>query len=101
MTIDSPPHNPPLGLEETPRKYESGTLSIGRTANHPQCRLQATEDLTGQFVMVDHARDFLDAFLPLPPDAPACPVHATNPFATLQGADSWLEITVTDRLVCP
>ena len=99
MAIGFPPPNPPQGLQETPRKYESGILSIGRTTKLLQCRLLATEDLAGQFIMIDHARDFLDTFLPLPPDAPACPTHASNPFATLEQADSWLEMTITDRLV--
>ncbi|TBU56134.1 hypothetical protein BD310DRAFT_1025944, partial [Dichomitus squalens] len=99
VASDSPPTHPLDGVEATPRKYDTTTLSIGRAANLKTCRLQASNELTGQTIKIDSVTEFLEAFLPLPSNAPKCPKHTSNPFQTLKDADSMVKRTITDRLV--
>ncbi|TBU44036.1 hypothetical protein BD309DRAFT_920601 [Dichomitus squalens] len=99
MASDFPPTHPLDGVEATPRKYDTATLSIGRVANLKTCRLQATNELTGQTIKIDSVTEFLEAFLPLPSNVPECPTRTSSPFETLKDADSMVESTITERLV--
>ncbi|TBU26889.1 hypothetical protein BD311DRAFT_798067 [Dichomitus squalens] len=98
MANDSPPTHPPDGVDATPRKYDTTTLSIGRVANLKTCRLQATNELICQTIKIDSVTEFLEAFLPLPSNVPKCPTRTSNPFETLKDADSMVESTITKRL---
>ncbi len=85
--------------EQSPRKLESTTCSIGRLLTLKQRRLQSTEDMANHTIKADSVMQFLDELLPCGPDIPSRPHSTLNPFQSLKDADSLVEIAVTELFV--
>ena len=85
--------------EQSPRKLESTTCSIGRLLTLKQRRLQSTEDMANHTIKADSVMQFLDELLPRSPDTPPRPPQVTNPFEILEDADRLVESEVMELFV--
>ncbi|TBU26898.1 hypothetical protein BD311DRAFT_846743 [Dichomitus squalens] len=87
---------PSDNIQQSPRKLESETHSIGRLSNLTQRRLRAAAVMANHTVKLDSVQQFLDELLPRGPNTPECPQYEGNPFESLSEADTKVEIEVQD-----